>query len=56
MVLLGTTKRENRNREKLKEMGFSSEIISSDSVQIYKKLDIGSAFSEHFKKNTAPFG
>ena len=48
IVLLGTTasgKTEISLKlvEKLKEMGFSSEIISSDSVQIYKKLDIGSA-------------
>ena len=48
IVLLGTTasgKTEISLQlvEKLKEMGFSSEIISSDSVQIYKKLDIGSA-------------
>ena len=48
IVLLGTTasgKTEISIQlvEKLKEMGFGSEIVSSDSVQIYKKLNIGSA-------------
>ena len=48
IILLGTTasgKTEISLKlvEKLKEMGFGSEIISSDSVQIYKKLNIGSA-------------
>ncbi len=48
LVLLGTTasgKTEISLKlvEKLKKMGFGGEIISSDSVQIYKKLDIGSA-------------
>ena len=48
IVLLGTTasgKTEISLKlvERFKEMGFGSEIVSSDSVQIYKKLNIGSA-------------